>query len=562
MFTFRSLLVLFLFFFSFKTALTQKVNPENQTEMVRLYWDAQKKHLSSKGSYYTDNLIGNTKEKHGKWKFYDFNGVLTEERNYFRDRIHGKQLTFYKDKKIKSEAFFKFNVPDSSFKEWGENDSITIEGNYTLGSPDGDWKYFFNDGRLEKRQYISNDTLYLVELFKQDSTHTQIIQNGNGEIKKYYVSGGLKEFYTYTNGLQTGPFEERLANGIIAVRGQFINGLKDDLWYFYSSLGEIQEINAYHLDTLHGIYETYFPNSAPKTKGNYKKGKKHGKWVWATENEKLEMTGSFIDGEQDGEWNYYFSTGQLSYNAHFSQGLRTKTWTYHFADGSTYKKGDYKNDQKSGLWITNYENGKPLMKGSYNNGLEQGEWLNYWDNAKVKNQAFFRAGELDGSWNSYSPEGILLLSGNYKNGLKVKEWKSFDGKGRLLTLENYKVIKEDQKNSEIVVVGRSTSVSVLHGKFEAYSEVDYSLKASGKYKNGKKNGTFIDYYPGGVVPTIVAQYKNGRLNGLFQQFSRQGGIRHQIQYKEGIKNGSFLIFNSSKQVVVRKEFVNGVEIKR
>ena len=161
-----------------------------------------------------------------------------------------------------------------------------------------------------------------------------------------------------------------------------------------------------------------------------------------------------------------------------------------------------------------------------------------------------------------SPEGILLLSGNYKNGLKVKEWKSFDGKGRLLTLENYKVIKDDQKNSEIVVVGRSTSVSVLHGKFEAYSEVDYSLKASGKYKNGKKNGTFIDYYPGGVVPTIVAQYKNGKLDGLFQQFSRQGGIRHQIQYKDGIKNGSFLIFNSSKQVVVRKEFVNGVEIKR
>ena len=121
-----------------------------------------------------------------------------------------------------------------------------------------------------KKEYISNDTIYLIELYEQDSTHTPIIENGNGEIKKYYVSGGLKEFYTYTNGLQTGPFEERLANGIITVRGQFTHGLKDGTWYFYSPLGEIQEINSYHLDTLHGIYETYFPNKF-KQKENIKR---------------------------------------------------------------------------------------------------------------------------------------------------------------------------------------------------------------------------------------------------------------------------------------------------
>jgi len=562
MFAFRLFFFVSLFIFTSQSLFSQKVKPENQTDMVRLYWDAQKRHINSKGSYYVDEIIGETKEKHGKWKFYDFNGVLTEERNYFRDRIHGKQLAYYSNKKLKSESFFKFNVPDSSLKEWSKEGTMVVEGNYTLGSPDGDWKYFFDDGRLEKREYISNDTIYLIELYEQDSTHTPIIENGNGEIKKYYVSGGLKEFYTYTNGLQTGPFEERLANGIITVRGQFTHGLKDGTWYFYSPLGEIQEINSYHLDTLHGIYETYFPNGIQKTKGEYKKGKKHGAWSWTTENKKPEMIGSFIDGDQDGEWKYYFSSGELSYVAHFKKGLRTGNWMYYFSDGSTYKKGSYKNDQKSGLWITNYEDGKTLMKGSYVNGLENGEWLNYWDNGKLKNKAFFKSGKLNGIWNSFSPEGILLLSGTYKNGLKVKEWKTFDNKGRLLSLENYKIVKDDQESSEIVVIGRSTPISVLHGKFEAYSEVDYTLKATGKYKNGKKNGTFVDYYPGGVVPTIVAQYKNGKLDGLFQQFSRQGGIRHQIQYKNGLKNGSFLIFNSSKQVVIRKEFLNGIEIKR
>ena len=543
-------------------SFSQKVNEDNLTEQEKLYWDTQNKHLNSKGAYYVDGLIGITNEKHGRWRFYDFNGVLTEERNYFRDRIHGKQLTYFKDKSINTEAFFVFNVPDSSFQEWNEKGALILKGNYALGSPEGFWNYYFSDGRIEKKQRISNDTVYLMEQYDSDSLHTQIIENGNGEIKRFYVSGGLKELYTYTNGLKTGPFEEKLANGIIIARGQFIDGLKDGKWYFYTQNGSMEEIIEYHQDTLNGIYETFFSNGNQKTKGAYNKGKKTGDWIWATENKALEMTGSFVAGEQYGEWNYYFSTGDLSYVAHFNNGLRTGEWIYYFKDGGLYKKGSYKNDQKTSIWLTNYENGKTLMTGGYNNGLEQGEWLNYWDNGKIKNQAFFKSGVLNGEWKSYSPEGILLLNGTYKDGLKVKEWKSFDAKGHLLTLENYKIVKEDYESSEIVVLGRNIPVSVLHGKFEAYSELDYTLKASGVYKKGKKNGTFIDYYPGGVVPTIVAQYKNGKLNGLFQQFGRQGGIRHQIKYNDGKKNGSFLIFNANGKLMIRKEFSNGLEVKQ
>ena len=191
--SFRAIIFLFIAVFSF-SAFSQGVNADNQTEIERLYWDGGKKHLNCKGSYYIDDIIGSTNEKHGKWRFYDFNGELTEERNYFRDRVHGKQLTFHKDKALKTEAFFVYNVPDSSFKEWNEKGALIVSGHYQLGSPDADWLYYFEDGRLEKRQLISNDTVYLIELFDRDSLHTQIIQDGNGEIKKYYVSGGLKSF--------------------------------------------------------------------------------------------------------------------------------------------------------------------------------------------------------------------------------------------------------------------------------------------------------------------------------------------------------------------------------
>ncbi len=554
--------ILFLVFFLCTTLFAQKVDKDNLTDEIRLYWDSKKKHINSRGCYYTDDLIGTTTEKHGKWRFYDFNRTLTEERNYFRDRIHGKQVTYHKDRNIKTEAFFVFNVPDSSYKEWNENGTLILEGNYLMGSPDGDWNYYYPDGRLKKKEFVSNDTVYLIEQYDNDSLHTPFVQDGNGEIKRFYKSGRLKELYTFTRGLKTGPFEERMANGIITVRGYFTKGLRDETWYFYNSNGNVVQVTEYHLDTLNGRYETYFANGSDRTKGEYKNGKKHGQWTWSAENQNLEMSGYFVDGEQHGEWRYYFSSGELSYIAYFEQGIRSGDWTYYFRDGSLFKKGSFKDGKKTGLWITNYENGNTLMQGFYIKGQEQGEWKNYWENGILKNRAFFKDGELNGAWKSFSPEGITLMEGSYKKGLKNKGWKTFDSEGRLLKLEGFKIIKEDHKSSEIVVVGRDVNVSVLHGKFEAYSEVDHSLKASGKYKRGKKNGIFIDYYRGGIVPTVVAQYHKGKLHGLFQQFNKRGGIAHQIEYKDGLKDGSFLIFNSSGEVIVRKEFSKGRQVYR
>ena len=59
----------------------------------------------------------------------------------------------------------------------------------------------------------------------------------------------------------------------LLARGQFTQVTQRRYVVFLFSSREIQEINSYHLDTLHGIYETYFPNRIQKTKGEYKKVK-------------------------------------------------------------------------------------------------------------------------------------------------------------------------------------------------------------------------------------------------------------------------------------------------
>ena len=41
------------------------------------------------GSYYKDE-VDETTDKHGKWLYYDRLGVLEEERNYYKEMLHGK----------------------------------------------------------------------------------------------------------------------------------------------------------------------------------------------------------------------------------------------------------------------------------------------------------------------------------------------------------------------------------------------------------------------------------------------------------------------------------------
>lgn len=539
----------------------QEIKQEQLTERERLYWDAGNKKIRARGAYYQDEIVGVTNEKHGKWWFYDAKGNLTEEQYFYRGRIHGKQLSFHLNKKIASESYFVFNVADSIFREWNADGQLIVEGLYEMGSPNGVWNYFYNDGAIKSRKKISNDTVYLIDHFTSDTLHAQVVKAGEGEIKSFYVSGGLKEFYTYSKGLKTGPFEERLANGIISILGNFNRGLKDGKWTFYFPNGRIEKCVNYSKDDLNGAYLVMNSDSTINTIGNYQSGKKHGDWTWFNDKKSVEMKGSFTEGLQHGEWKYYFSSGEISYNAQFNRGARSGKWTYFFKDGTLFKEGKYLKDLKEGLWRTNYESGVLLMTGVYSKGKEEGIWLNYWENGTVKNKAEFKNGILNGAWVSYSPNKNILLTGKYKNGLKSGEWQTFNDKQKLLLLENFKVIKSKDSENEIVIIGRNEDVSVLHGPFESYSETDYAIKASGSYKKGKKNGTFIDYYPGGVVPTIVAQYKEGKLDGLFQQFSRRGNIRHQIEYKNNLKDGNFLIFNESGKVIVRKTFFKGREIR-
>ena len=555
-------LCIFLIVVNLSSAFSQKVEKENLTQKVKLFWDQGNKKIQATGSYYTNERRGNTTEKHGKWLFYSFDGILEEERNYYRNRIHGLQTIYFPTKKIKQQTYFTFNVPDSSFKEWNEEGQLIISGNYDLGSPDGIWEYYYDNGKKKSTEEVINDTVYLRVFFENDSLHTQTIKDGNGFIKSLYSNGVTKELYTFKNGLKTGLFEERTANGILSISGSFKAGKKDSIWEFYSFLGNLEKKIVYKNDSLDGEYLVYYEDQSVNTKGHYKNGLKTGEWLWNFSNGKTEMIGHFENDLQQGKWTYYFPTGEVSYTANFDRNKKTGEWIYYFKDGKEERKGTYVKDLKNGLWETWYEDGTPLMSGSYVNGKEEGEWFNFWENGVLKNKSFFKNGKLNGVWFSYTPDKTLVTKGFYTKGLKNGTWSDYYNNGRLKEVTNYKIITRKNKMNAIAVFGMKETISELHGKYQAFSQLDFQQKAKGTYKKGLKNGTWYDYYPGGVIPTIISNYKNGELHGIFQQFGRRGEPIYEINYKNGLKDGWFIAFDSNGQEKVRKMFQKGVELQR
>jgi antitoxin component YwqK of YwqJK toxin-antitoxin module len=555
--------LVYLFIILFPLSIfAQKVQSENLSPKVRLYWDAENRKLQATGSYFTSEVFPNTTEKHGKWLFYSYMGVLEEETNFYKNRIHGKQTIYFPDKKVKSIAFYKFNVPDSTYKEWNKDGKLIISGIYDLGSPNGKWEYFYDNGNKKSVEEVINDTIYIRQYWENDSAQTQTIIDGNGFIQSFYINGGLKEYYSFQNGLKTGPFSEYTAGGALSVGGEFLEGKKNGTWEFFSVDRKLEKMVSYTKDSLDGEYIVFFADGDTMTRGYYSNGNKTGKWFWKNDDQKMDMEGSFDNNLQDGAWTYYFSSGELSYKANFSKGKKQGAWHYFYKNGVDYRKGNYNNDLREGLWQTWYEDGTLLMEGEYEKGKEEGEWRNYWDSGVLKNKSFFKKGKLNGAWLSYTPQRTLVIQGKYKNDLKVGEWRDYYNNGRLKEVNNYKVIKTKNKKNDIVIMGMNELVSEPHGKYEAYSHLDFQLKAKGIYKHGLKHGTWYDYYPGGVIPTVVTQYKNGQLHGVFKEFGRRGELFSEIHYKKGLKDGWFIIYDRNGKESVRKMFSGGLEMMR
>ena len=84
-------------------------------------------------------------------------------------------------------------------------------------------------------------------------------------------------------------------------------------------------------------------------KGEYKRGRKEGVWMYHVNDYKEE--GEFINGKKEGEWNSFYADGQHFYMGSFSFGAPVgthKTWQ---ESGALLSAGGHKDGVKHGKWV-------------------------------------------------------------------------------------------------------------------------------------------------------------------------------------------------------------------
>lgn len=539
---------------------SQQVEKRNLTKRQFYFYDINKTQIESDGFYYVDDL-GETTFRHGKWRFYDREGELQEERNYYKNQLHGEVVIYFPNGKKNSIGYFKLDVQDSIYKEWDETGVLIQEGLYNDGMPVGSWKYYYRNGTEKMVEEVVDGTSFVWQFWLPDSLHTQTVKDGTGEIATYYTNGNLKEWYTYKNGLKDGPFEEASVYGYFLLKGAFKNNLPDGEWKYFYYTGDLEKTSVYKDGKLHGPYFYYYDNEQVNVEGQYENGSKKGVWTWYTKFGVVDMKGPFVNDLQHGDWIYNFPNGDLSYKAHYKNGLRDGMWEYFYENGSKFKAGIFENDKKNGNWKTWYENGNLLMNGDYEDNLEQGVWQNYWENGQLKNQSTFNDGQLDGSWLSKYSNGKTKTTGTYDKGLKTGEWQEFFDNGRLKDIEHYKVITKKSKIDYGPLKDRDKRVSVRHGEFISYSAKDFQKTLEGNYKNDEKEGAWTAYHPGGKAPAMITSYKAGKLDGPTTSYTFKGNkIISEINYKDGLQHGTVKVYDNRGKLVKEEQYKNGMRV--
>lgn len=109
---------------------------------------------------------------------------------------------------------------------------------------------------------------------------------------------------------------------------------------------------------------------------------------------------------------------------------------------------------------------------------------------------------------------------------------------------------------------RTHRVSIENGDYVAFSSKDFAKVQEGKYKNGKKHGTWTTYHPGGKLSAVVTHYKKGELNGKMETYSFRGHqLKSEMNYKKGVLDGKTILYGKDGKVKKEIKYKNGSQIK-
>jgi antitoxin component YwqK of YwqJK toxin-antitoxin module len=211
---------------------------------------------------------------------------------FFTICLYGQDTLNQKDAKGRKQGF------------WRKTDTAGLkiyEGFFRDGIPDGEFRYYYPDGKLKTLSMISNFGKKAITL----------------------------SFYP---------------NGTKMAEGNYVNEKKDSLWRFYSDINGLKVSEEFYLEgKINGKATVFFQDGSVSEVKNYRHGILDGLWEQYFNDGKLKLKASYLAGEKQGAYKTFYITGQLNLSGQYQNGHQDGTWTYLNEDGSLIKKEIYRN---------------------------------------------------------------------------------------------------------------------------------------------------------------------------------------------------------------------------
>jgi len=362
----------------------------------------------------------------------------------------------------------------------------------------------------------------------------------NGEISSEgYLRNGRPDGFWRT-------FDEQ---GNLVSEGNRKNFLLDGVWRFYTNgiltstityqAGQRQGLTTiisanettlipFENDVISGMREVFYASGNIKQRTPFEAGMEHG--IAFDFSEQGDITGIT-------EFRRGFVVSRRRINRRDSDGLRQGLWKTFHPNLVVETEGTFLNDKKNGFWMFYDSLGNlTAVKQFVNDQVEQ-------------STADLTVGHVE-TLVEHHPSGAPKLSVTFRNGVPEGIAREFDESGNVT-------------RSVIFQEGRIVAEGIVddRGRFqdnwrEFYA--DGTLRAEGRYRNGRRVGNWRFYFPSGSLEQRGSFNNQGNHHGEWVWYHDNGQI-HVIQnFENGLKDGHFVEFAFDGETVISEgEYIDG-----
>ena len=168
--------------------------------------------------------------------------------------------------------------------------------------------------------------------------------------------------------------------------------------------------------THHGPFVAWFPGGAKQLEGQFRDGKRVGRWTWYERAGHPIRQGDFVDDRETGlfvEWRFGKKTGE----AHYEAGKKVGEWTqWHVGSEVLASRRHYAAGKATGTHTRWHPNGVKSSEETFQDGLLEGTLTLWHPNGQKQREGAYAADKQIGVWIWWREDGTVEKRQDFGSG--------------------------------------------------------------------------------------------------------------------------------------------------